>query len=112
MSVTFALRSVVSEDEFLNVSNSNARDILAVMGIPTDDDLYGSAKAKDFEVLARRAMMRLGFDPELSARTSQNPGACLVIHCGRPEGYIRGKLLALVEICQARISDEDEIAWG
>lgn len=113
MSVTFALRSCVTEEDFLNVSNSNARDILGAIGVPVEEDeLFGKARAKDFEVMTRRAMMRVGFDKEVSGRSEQNPGTCAVVHCGRPEGYLRGKLLALVEICQARISDEDEISWG
>jgi hypothetical protein len=113
MSVTFALRSCVTEEDFLNVSNSNAREILGVVGVPCEDDLCGKYLARDFEVMARRAMMRIGFDPELPGTAAPiGVGRAVLMICGRPEGYVRGKLLALVEICQARASDQDEIAWG
>jgi len=112
MSVTFALRSCVTEEDFLNVSNSNAREILGVVGVPCEDDLCGKYLARDFEVMARRAMMRVGFDPEIPGSESKVPGRARMLTCGRPEGYVRGKLLALVGICQARASDQDEIAWG
>lgn len=114
MSVTFALRSCVTDEDFLNLSNANAREILNIIGVPEDPDgeLYGKMNAKAFEVMARRAMMRVGVDAGRDATESQIPGRARVITCGREPGYLRGKLGILVGICQARISDEDEISWG
>lgn len=112
MSVTFALRSCVTGEDFLNLSNMNARELLSLIGIPTEDELYGKHLAKDFEVLVRRAMMRVGLDAEKLGSETQEPGKARMVTCGRPEGYLRGKLFLLMGICQARISDLDEISWG
>jgi len=44
----------------LNVSNSNARDILLVLGLcDIDGELYGEISAKDLSVLVRRTIIRL-----------------------------------------------------
>lgn len=97
----------------LNVSNVNARDLLAFLGLDLEgdnDDLYGQILAKDLEVLCRRRLMVAsvkGNDPALPTTEEGN-----FINCGRGEGYLVEKTKVLLKIAQERKSDEDRIVWS
>lgn len=100
----------------INVSNSNACDILEFLGLGatpgTDpyDALCGSILAKDLEVLCRRKLMALSvkaLDQGLPTRVEGN-----VIHCGRAEGYLTEKVIALLSLAKGRKSEEDMISWS
>lgn len=97
----------------INVSNSNARELLTFVGIPgddDDDDLCGQILAKDLEVLCRRKLMVLsvkGADPAFPPSQMGN-----IIFCGRSEGYLETRVHELLRLAQERTSDADLIVWS
>lgn len=102
----------------LNVSNSNARDILLVLGLCDDcGDLYGEISAKDLSVLVRRTLIRLNNTSNTtnnSIAPSMGMGlkGAQIYHCGRDEGYVSGRLESLLELAASVSNPEDIIRWG
>lgn len=119
MSVTFyapklpvLLREIEGEQlpyspgEF-NLSNMNARGFLDFIGVPANEELYGSMPARDLLPLCRRALW-----PELASRDEGTPTVETgnVILCGRPAGYLQTRAAQLLELCE--LAGDTEISWG
>lgn len=88
MSVTFSIGVRVTDDEpSLNLANRNAADLLAWLGLPTDD-LFGQMPARE---LAARCRRRLWPEPRNfdEALPAQDEGWCVTF--GRTAGYLRGR---------------------
>jgi len=102
----------------LNVSNSNARDILLVLGLCDDcGDLYGEISAKDLSVLVRRTLIRLNNTSNTTNNSivpSMERGlqGAPIYHCGRDEGYVSARLERLLELAASVSDPDDNIRWG
>lgn len=102
----------------LNVSNSNARDILLVLGLCDDcGDLYGEISAKDLSVLVRRTLIRLNNTSNTTNNSivpSMERGlqGATIYHCGRDEGYVSARLERLLELAASVSDPDDNIRWG
>ncbi|WNZ66213.1 hypothetical protein QEG98_42095 (plasmid) [Myxococcus sp. MxC21-1] len=101
MSVSFFVSGDADE---LNVSNSNARDLLSWLGYhqAAAGDLYGELPARDLAARCRRRLWPevRNLDPAIAPVVERLPGEPLFFQCGRPEGYLRDRteqLLALAE---------------
>lgn len=102
----------------LNVSSSNARDILLVLGLcDVDGELYGEISAKDLSVLVRRTLIRLNNTSNTTNNSivpSMERGlqGAQIYYCGRDEGYVSARLERLLQLA-ASVSDPDDIIrWG
>jgi hypothetical protein len=102
------------DDLEVSLSNDNARDVLAALGI---DDLCSTTPwplpcSRAVLVVARRK--RLGHaSPAIPRSETREPGSMLLINCGRDEGYVERKLALLSDLVN-RAADvgATHIDWG
>lgn len=94
----------------LNLSNSNALEVLQFLGVP-DVDYGGAIPVRELEALCRRAIIRLtnipNLDEEIPTRIDGN-----IVEAGRPAGYLLSRVQELLELSRQKTSDEDQIYWG
>ena len=113
MSVTFTNTLVPStgDRDDLNLSNHNAGDLLAFLGLPSDE-LYGHHPASDVAARCRRALWleMEKRDPAIEPTDEIGAGGCQVINCGRPAGYLQGRARQLLELCERGL--QGEISWA
>jgi hypothetical protein len=92
VSVTFRVVGDPNDDNYVNVSNVNGRDVLHVLRVPGADapDLCGEIAASD---LARLCMMFVNSaepDPGLRPREPlRDASRARYVECGRRAGYLR-----------------------
>lgn len=95
----------------VNVSNTNARDILEVLGYE-QDELCGSATSDDF---MGRILIALAIAPESAERVTEvsrsNYGST-IINCGRDAGYIQDRLTDLLDVVSDASNAGMGIYWG
>ncbi len=111
MSVTLCIGPRVAADleypeRWMNLSNRNAADLLAWLGLPTDE-LYGSIPARELAARCRRRLWAEGrnLDPELPV---EHAGRCHIL--GRPEGYLRTRIEELLRL--AELAGDDVVSWA
>lgn len=120
-------REAIGQLPEVNVANSNAKDILDVLGVnyrydttPEERerdlfgiagcDLTGSLDAQDF---MGRVLTALAVAPESAEVLSHAAvGAPNVIHGGREAGYVQRILRELHEVAQFAIDHDRQITWG
>lgn len=100
------------EPETVNVSNSNAREILYTLGLgDTDEDLCGSCDPDDFE--GRIAVARaLAPQVELPAAVEYGERGARVLHSAREAGYLAGRFECLSEVCAQAKTLGRPIVWS
>ena len=95
----------------VNVSNTNARDILEVLGYE-QDELCGSATSDDF---MGRILIALAVAPESAERVTEvshsNYGGTIV-SCGREAGYVQKRLNDLLTVVTDAVDSGMDIHWG
>jgi hypothetical protein len=121
MTVTFSpsffLSTVLTTPE-LNMSNVNAREILATLGLQDDDDLCGETSADDFMGRVLMALAVAPADagmPTYDDSTYNEDGSRIgaqYIRCGRVENYTQIKLTELHEIAEWAQRNETTVSWG
>ncbi len=109
MSVTFSIGERVDTDDpdsFINLANRNAADLLAWLGLSTDD-LLGQMPARQLASRCRRRLWpeQRNFDPPLPDEIA---GRCHTF--GRPAGYLRDRTADL--LCLAERAGDGVISWG
>ena len=111
MSVTFCIGPRVATDlerpeRWINLSNRNAADLLAWLGLPAEE-IYGSIAAGELAARFRRRLWdeAWNIDPELPKAHAHR---CVVF--GRPAGNLRGRMEELVRL--AELADDDVISWA
>ena len=108
MSVTFSIgeRASFDLDGAMNLSNRNAADLLAWLGLPTED-LYGQMPARELAARCRRRLWpeARNLDPGLA---DEQEGRCFVF--GRPAGYLRSRTEELLRLAESAI--DGVISWG
>jgi hypothetical protein len=111
MSVTFSIGLRVAAhldrpDRFLNLANRNAADLLAWLGLPSED-LCGSLPARDLAARCRRRLwpetrnVDAGLPEERIGRS---------VFLGRPAGYLRSRTEDLLRL--AELAGDDVISWA
>lgn len=91
VSVTFRIVGDPSDDNYVNISNTNARDVLVALKVPNADtgDLCGELPAA---VLARLCMRFVnGAEPDLERMPSEplrDASRSRYVECGRRPGYL------------------------
>ena len=68
MSVDFWHAGLDSSEDTLNYANGNAHNVLKMVGLPTDNGLYGTLKAGDIPGVLQRLMLAIN-KPEARAHT-------------------------------------------
>lgn len=97
----------INEDApYVNVSNHNFEDIADALGIPHGDGT-GLMNADD---LLGRILVALAVSPESAERPTYNEHN--IILCGREEGYVQNKLIALQEVCELAKSLNRDVVWS
>ncbi len=94
----------------INMSNSNARDVLRVLGLE-GEDLSGSCEAED---LLGRCLIAIAVAPDAELIPYEQTGAngAKVIDMGRAKGYIEEKLIAISELCRGAMTHHRTVQWG
>ncbi|GGO98117.1 hypothetical protein [Wenjunlia tyrosinilytica] len=98
--------------EEVNVSNANARYLLGLLGLDTED-LCGTLPGADLARLVLRALNR-GFDDTGMGASAplREAGRAQFIDCGRPAGYGRARLEELQQLALWASTNDKEITWG
>lgn len=98
----------------INVSNSNAYEILSALGIPPED-LFGSASGSEFRALCSRALIRMKntragqlMNEAIPSLVESSPDHATMVYGGREQNY----LLNRVEDLLAAFKDSEEVSWG
>jgi hypothetical protein len=117
MSVTFSIQGQQPDyerrDNYLNVSNANACDLLRWLGVDFDDtDLCGQISAP---MLARRCRERLrliadNIDPAIPPRERVGDNGARFVYCGRSEGYLHDRCEELLVLAEA--AGDGHIVYG
>jgi len=121
MSVTFGIRGEKLDyddpnvwDRIVNLSNSNAVDVLSAVGLPSgsqDGDLYGEVRGRDLVAKCDKALNGGIDDGAIEATEDCTPGRAKVVYCGRRKGYLSEKLNLLREL-GLRAGDIGVVTWG
>lgn len=116
MSVTFSIRGEKDDDLYLNMSNVNARDLLAWLGYTDRVDLLGELDPRDLEARCKRRLWpeRRNTDPSRPAKAygGVGTGMCRVVECGREEGYLRTRTEQLLRLAQLAVHQQRIIVYG
>jgi len=100
MSVTFSIRGEDSERQ-LNLSNSNAANLLEWLGYPTlAEDLYGSIPARELRTRCEKALLR-PLDGPVAQEKSIGAGGAVFIRCERWPGYLHERTDDLLKLARA-----------
>jgi hypothetical protein len=100
----------------VNVANTNARMLLALLGLDTSDDLCGSATGEDF---LGRVLLALATERDdsgvrsavIGGREVGQSGATM-IDCGLPAGYFGDRFDALHALALEAVRLGREIHWS
>lgn len=98
----------LSEQFDVNLANSNAREILDLLGLG-NEELCGSLNSRE---LLDRCLIARAFcqDNEISPKVSQGPRGATILDMGRREGYLSDTLGAIEEL--ASRNPGQTIVWG
>lgn len=87
-----------------NLSNANARDLLAWIGLPESyyDDLCGELDAHATAARCRRRLWpeARNLDAEKPGHVDAAPGRATLIDCGRDAGYLQERTRWLLALCE------------
>jgi hypothetical protein len=112
MSVTFNVRGLPSSFEtgenYVNFSNVNARDILAMAGFAVDD-LCGEWTGEDLDVAIPNLIKALNANVDYT-REGYTDGR--LIECGSPDESTRRRLRGLLQICFLAKTSNDSVVFG
>lgn len=121
----FAIQSSTCEDPYcdsvyavpatpepeLNVSNTNADEILSYLGLATSEGFSeycaGTMPAQDF---LGRVLMAEALAPEKSGLVTMQIEN--VVYCGRPDNYMAARFAKLREIAEWAIANDRSVSWG
>ncbi len=111
MSVTFSLGFRVAADldrpeTFLNLANRNAADLLAWLGLPSEE-LCGSLPGRELAALCRRRLW-----PEVRNVDAEVPEERIgrSVFLGRPAGYLQRRTEELLRL--AELAGEGVVSWA
>jgi len=96
----------------LNCANSNARELLAWLGLPATDELLGEVEASELAARCRRRLWNedRNHDPGIEGYEDSTPGQCRSIQCGRRADYLRDRTAALLVV--AETAGAGFVTWG
>lgn len=99
----------------LNVSNTNAMHLLELLGLPSEQDEWGSlsgaTSAEDFlgRVLLAQAVSPA--DAGVAATSEVGEGGATLIDMGRPAGYSEDRLTSLRELADFAVDRGRTVQW-
>lgn len=100
------IREFNAEPE-VNLSNSNAEELLEYLGIPSDEELVGSMEAEAF---LGRVIMASALAPANTGLTTMQIEN--FVYGGRPADYMQRKFEQLEEVARFAISHGRQVVWG
>jgi hypothetical protein len=107
---TLSAKYSVSDEFDVQMSNTNARDVLEHLGI-TDEELCGSMSPDD--MLGRCLVgSALVVDVELPAYSDTGSNGARLIDMGRAKGYVPAKLSAIMALCHEAQRLGRDVTWG
>lgn len=117
MSVTFHTEpfdgELSQEAPWVNMTNTNARLLLEVLGLDDlEDDLMGECEPDDFlgRVLLGAALSL--FDEGAPAKETVHPSGARIIHAGRSKGYVQERLADLHALAEWAVKNNRTIFWA
>lgn len=108
------LASPEDETFIVNLSNANAADVLAALGLSAADE-NNPMPIDAFSNLTTAALRRHldNRSPERELIVDPVPGKMTIIHCSRREGYVEERLGDLAKLIQrSRTAGSSHIGWG
>ncbi|MFL0579549.1 hypothetical protein [Dietzia sp. 179-F 9C3 NHS] len=99
----------------VNVANTNARELLALLGYAEDGvvhDLYGSEDADAFLGRVLTAVALSPVDEGVPATVNASAGGVTIIDCGRAPGYVQARLAALEELARWCRDRQRRVCWA
>lgn len=97
----------------VNMSNANARDVLAALGVDADaEDWAGTFQAADLQVRASLALTLARRSPALESIRYQEDGGVQVVECGREEGYLQARLAEVERLAILANSRGLSVIWA
>lgn len=109
-----ARRTLTADPEtpYVNMSQTNAQEILEVLGINMEDEGYaGSFSVEDLE---GRLLLAGGLAPVSEFRptfTHKGETGPTMIHCAREEGYVQNKLARIADVVAAAKELNRKVVW-
>ena len=97
----------------INMSYSNARPVMARIGITGEDEFYcGSMPAGEFLVRVVRAIEADIPDEGICATVEAQEGHATLYSMGRREGYVNKRLEQFEKLARAAIKYDRRIVWA
>lgn len=114
----------------VQMSNANARDVLAAIGLPADGPLWGGWESVDEKADAMRRIIRTLNSSSIEdsaiepcerrgerrvvqeGDTARITSGATLIQGGRPEGYIQTRLEQIQKLLQAAITNDWTVNWS
>lgn len=101
----------VDPEPEVQMSNSNAVDLLDLLGIKNGKDFAERcAGSMSAEELMERALLAEGFAPENSGLTTMRIDN--VVYSGRPDNYIAQKLAGIRSLAEWALSNGRKVIWS
>ena len=94
----------------VNMANSNARDLLLALDLPTDD-LCGHEDAATFRARVLLALATDRLDAEEPAYTVKQEGGATFHFGGRRAGYVEERLIGLLAVAEAAEGYGVGVVW-
>jgi hypothetical protein len=102
----------VTDDLDVNVSNTNARMLLAALGIDADEELCGMRDGADFLGAVLLAMAADRDDTGVAPAEIGAPGHARMVDCGLAPGYYAEKFAALHALASEAARLGRTVAWS
>ena len=99
-------------DHELNVSNANARDLLAWLGLVADSELCGDIDARELAAKCRRRLWEesRNHDAAVAGFEDKREGRATMIDCGRSADYLRERTAQLLSV--AEFAGDNLVGWA
>lgn len=116
MSISFYIDHPELEDSFINMSNSNAFDVLKLID-PDFKGEYTDRWNKERRERIYQKIMKLSNTSKINALIKpttiyQDPGKATIIDIGRDDGYIRSRINAFIEMLHTANKYNSDIVYA
>ena len=100
----------------INMSNSNAFDLQALIDPAVTPDYCGTWPQDKLQGIQRRLMILLNTDKKaaflLESSTSKEEGQCTFHYCGRSNAYVTQRLAEFLSLVTVALQHKAEICFG
>jgi len=119
---------------WVNLANTNARNVLAVLGFACDDELYGVWEDETLDVVIQRCLRALNSETRRAVATREevymprgHAGVCVVREgnvariermgaetfvCGYSDETVQRRVREILDICRKAREEGEKVTWG